>query len=55
MPPKPTITYANLSYRAIKAQNGRATLQEICVWIAENFDWYRVNEGTGWEVRTRLS
>lgn len=50
MPPKPSITYANLSYRAIKAQGGRAALQDICRWIAANFDWYQVNEGTGWEV-----
>jgi forkhead box protein K len=50
MPPKPAITYANLSYRAIKSQHGRAALQDICRWIAANFEWYRLNEGSGWEV-----
>jgi hypothetical protein len=50
MPPKPSITYANLSYRAIKSQGGRAALKDICKWIATHYEWYRLNEGTGWEV-----
>jgi forkhead box protein K len=51
MPPKPTFTYAQLCYRAIKSLDGKATLQDICGWMMETFDWYRYNEGSGWEVR----
>jgi forkhead box protein K len=50
LPSKPSITYANLSYRAIKSHGGRAALQDICRWISANYEWYRLNEGTGWEV-----
>lgn len=50
MPPRPQATYAQLCYRAINSLDGKATLQEICQWIAENHDWYRYNKGTGWEV-----
>ncbi|KAA1466094.1 hypothetical protein DENSPDRAFT_846649 [Dentipellis sp. KUC8613] len=58
MPPKPTLTYSQLCYRAIKAQGGKATLQEILTWMMDNYDWYRYNEKTtGWEksVRHNLS
>ncbi|KAH7888007.1 hypothetical protein F5I97DRAFT_1805363 [Phlebopus sp. FC_14] len=57
MPPKPQLTYAQLCYRAIKGMGGKATLQDICGWMMENFDWYRYNEGAGWEnsVRHNLS
>ncbi|KAL4075756.1 hypothetical protein J3A83DRAFT_2039554 [Scleroderma citrinum] len=57
MPPKPPFTYAQLCYRAIKAMGGKATLQDICGWMIENYDWYRYNEGAGWEnsVRHNLS
>ncbi|KAI6047075.1 hypothetical protein EDC04DRAFT_2556426 [Pisolithus marmoratus] len=57
MPPKPPLTYAQLCYRAIKAMGGKATLQDICGWMMENYDWYRYNEGAGWEnsVRHNLS
>ncbi|KAG2755736.1 hypothetical protein P692DRAFT_20826691 [Suillus brevipes Sb2] len=57
MPPKPQFTYAQLCYRAIKAMGGKATLQDICSWMMENYDWYRYNEGAGWEnsVRHNLS
>lgn len=51
MPPKPQFTYAQLCYRAIKALDGKATLQDIISWMMENYDWYRYNEKTGWEVR----
>lgn len=54
MPPKPSITYATLSYRAIKAQGGRASLQDVCRWISTNYEWYRLNEGTNWEVCSQL-
>lgn|SRR6267142_3414295 len=50
MPPKPPFTYAQLCYRAIKSLGGKATLQDIISWMMENFDWYRFNEKTGWEV-----
>ena len=50
MPPKPPFTYAQLCYRAIKSLGGKATLQDIISWMMETFDWYRLNEKTGWEV-----
>ncbi|KIJ70486.1 hypothetical protein HYDPIDRAFT_164509 [Hydnomerulius pinastri MD-312] len=57
MPPKPQLTYAQLCYRAIKGMGGKATLQDICGWMMDNYDWYRYNEGAGWEnsVRHNLS
>ncbi|KAH7916767.1 hypothetical protein BJ138DRAFT_1121570 [Hygrophoropsis aurantiaca] len=57
MPAKPQLTYAQLCYRAIKSMGGKATLQDICSWMMDNFDWYRYNEGAGWEnsVRHNLS
>ncbi|KAG8218831.1 hypothetical protein J3R82DRAFT_4509 [Butyriboletus roseoflavus] len=57
MPPKPSLTYAQLCYRAIKAMAGKATLQDICGWMMDTYDWYRYNEGAGWEnsVRHNLS
>ena len=33
---------------------GKATLQDICGWMMDNYDWYRYNEGAGWEVRQIL-
>ncbi|KAL5508381.1 FHL1 [Sanghuangporus vaninii] len=57
MPPRPQFTYAQLCYRAITALDGKATLQEICNWISESYEWYRLNEGSGWEssIRHNLS
>ncbi|KAJ4472201.1 hypothetical protein J3R30DRAFT_3523865 [Lentinula aciculospora] len=57
IPPKPTLTYAQLIYRAIKAHDGKATLQEICAWIAKEYDYYRFTDGTAWmsSVRHNLS
>ncbi|KAL0070975.1 Pre-rRNA-processing protein fhl1 [Marasmius tenuissimus] len=57
MPPKPSLTYAQLIFRAIKALNGKATLQEICAWIAKEFDYYRYVEGNAWtsSIRHNLS
>ncbi|KAI5119756.1 hypothetical protein M0805_004088 [Coniferiporia weirii] len=57
MPPRPQFTYAQLCYRAITSLNGKATLQEVCAWVSDNFEWYRYNEGTGWEssIRHNLS
>ncbi|TFY53641.1 hypothetical protein EVJ58_g9341 [Rhodofomes roseus] len=56
MPPKPPFTYAQLCYRAIKALGGKASLQEICQWIRETFDWYKYC-AKDWEssVRHNLS
>ncbi|KAI0663127.1 fork head domain-containing protein [Cubamyces menziesii] len=56
MPPKPPLTYAQLCYRAIKALGGKASLQEICQWIKDNFDWYKYCS-KDWEssVRHNLS
>ncbi|KAL0573716.1 Pre-rRNA-processing protein fhl1 [Marasmius crinis-equi] len=57
MPPKPSLTYAQLIFRAIKALDGKATLQEICNWIAKEFDYYRYVEGNAWtsSIRHNLS
>lgn len=49
MPPKPQLTYAQLCYRAIKALGGKASLQEICQWIKDTFDWYKYCS-KDWEV-----
>ncbi|PIL36847.1 transcription factor [Ganoderma sinense ZZ0214-1] len=56
MPPKPQLTYAQLCYRAIKALGGKASLQEICQWIKDTFDWYKYCS-KDWEssVRHNLS
>ncbi|KAJ3829088.1 hypothetical protein F5880DRAFT_1525883 [Lentinula raphanica] len=57
IPPKPSLTYAQLIYRALKAYDGKATLQEICAWIAKEYDYYRFIDGTAWmsSVRHNLS
>ncbi|OJT10535.1 Fork-head transcriptional regulator 2 [Trametes pubescens] len=56
MPPKPPLTYAQLCYRAIKALGGKASLQEICQWIKDSYDWYKYCS-KDWEssVRHNLS
>ncbi|KAI0637895.1 fork head domain-containing protein [Trametes polyzona] len=56
MPPKPPFTYAQLCYRAIKALGGKASLQEICQWIKDTYDWYKYCS-KDWEssVRHNLS
>ncbi|KAF9818358.1 hypothetical protein IEO21_02873 [Rhodonia placenta] len=56
MPPKPPFTYAQLCYRAIKALEGKASLQDICLWIKETYEWYRYC-AKDWEssVRHNLS
>ena len=53
MPPKPQFTYAQLCYRAIKALGGRASLQDICQWIQDSYEWYKYSD-KDWEVRTCL-
>lgn len=50
IPPKPSFTYAQLCYRAIKTLGGKGTLQDILTWIKENYDWYRWTEDKAWEV-----
>lgn len=52
MPPKPPFTYAQLIYKAIKAIDGKATLQEICTWISQTYDYYKYADGA-WMVRSR--
>ncbi|KAK2466455.1 hypothetical protein APHAL10511_002097 [Amanita phalloides] len=56
MPPKPPFTYAHLIYKAIKAIGGKATLQEICTWISQTYDYYKYADGA-WmsSVRHNLS
>ncbi|KAJ3548097.1 hypothetical protein NM688_g5338 [Phlebia brevispora] len=56
LPPKPQYTYAQLCYRAIKGLDGRGSLQEICGWIQETYEWYRWSD-KDWEssVRHNLS
>jgi hypothetical protein len=53
MPPKPPFTYAQLIYRAIKAIDGKATLQEICNWIMTAYDYYKYAD-SAWMVRQLL-
>lgn len=53
MPPKPPFTYAQLIYRAIKAIDGKATLQEICNWIMTTYDYYKYVD-SAWMVRESL-
>ncbi|KAF8738144.1 hypothetical protein AX14_011731 [Amanita brunnescens Koide BX004] len=53
MPPKPPFTYAQLIYKAIKAIDGKATLQEICTWISQTYDYYKYADGA-WMVRSRV-
>ncbi len=53
MPPKPPFTYAQLIYKAIKAIDGKATLQEICTWISQTYDYYKYADGA-WMVRSHF-
>ncbi|KIY73775.1 hypothetical protein CYLTODRAFT_416799 [Cylindrobasidium torrendii FP15055 ss-10] len=57
VPSKPTYTYTQLIYRAIKALNNNATLQEICAWIQNEFEYYRFTDSSAWtsSVRHNLS
>ncbi|KAK7060247.1 Pre-rRNA-processing protein fhl1 [Paramarasmius palmivorus] len=57
MPPKPSLTYAQLIFRAIKALDGKATLQEICNWITKEYEYYRYVEDDAWRssIRHNLS
>lgn len=50
MPPKPAFTYAQLIYRAIKSLDGKATLQEICTWIMNEYEYYRYADSSAWMV-----
>ena len=52
LPPKPQYTYAQLCYRAIKGLDGRGSLQEICSWIQETYEWYKYSD-KDWEVRKK--
>jgi len=54
MPPQPPFTYAQLIHRAIKAIDGKATLQEICNWIMTTYNYYK-NLDSAWMVRELLS
>ncbi|KAH8106276.1 hypothetical protein BXZ70DRAFT_918965 [Cristinia sonorae] len=56
IPPKPQYTYAQLCYRAIKGLSGRGSLQDICQWIQDNFEYYKYSD-KDWEssVRHNLS
>ncbi|EMD40460.1 hypothetical protein CERSUDRAFT_111060 [Gelatoporia subvermispora B] len=56
MPPKPQLTYAQLCYRGIKALGGKASLQDICQWIKETYEWFKYCD-KDWEssVRHNLS
>jgi hypothetical protein len=41
IPPKPSLTYAQLIYRALKGIGGKATLQEICAWVSDTYEYYK--------------
>ena len=49
IPPKPQYTYAQLCYRAIKGLSGKGSLQDICQWIQDNFEYYKYSD-KDWEV-----
>jgi len=50
MPPKPAFTYAQLIHRAIKDLGGKGTLQQICTWIMNTYEYYRYADSTAWMV-----
>ncbi|KAF8439439.1 hypothetical protein L210DRAFT_981807 [Boletus edulis BED1] len=33
----------------LEAIGGKATLQDLCGWMMDHYDWYRYNEGAGWK------
>ncbi|KAH8830643.1 hypothetical protein DL96DRAFT_961121 [Flagelloscypha sp. PMI_526] len=39
--PKPALTYSQLIYNALKSIGHKATLQEICAWIMDNYEYYK--------------
>ncbi|KAF9569374.1 hypothetical protein CPC08DRAFT_701870 [Agrocybe pediades] len=57
IPPKPAFTYAQLIHRAIKDLGGKGTLQQICTWIMNTYEYYRYADSTAWmsSVRHNLS
>ncbi|KAJ7774241.1 fork head domain-containing protein [Mycena maculata] len=41
IPEKPSLSFRELIQRAIKALDGKATLQEICTWIMSGYEHYQ--------------
>lgn len=50
-PMKPPLTYTTLILLSLQAfVEHKATIPEMCEWIMGEFDWYRVNKESGWQV-----
>lgn len=50
-PIKPDLTYATIIYRALAGvDRGRGTLGQVCDWVANEWEWFRMNPESGWQV-----
>lgn len=50
-PIKPDLTYATIIYRALaNVDRGRGTLGQVCDWVANEWEWFRMNPESGWQV-----
>lgn len=50
-PIKPDLTYATIIYRALaNVDRGRGTLGQVCDWVAKEWEWFRMNPESGWQV-----
>lgn len=50
-PIKPDLTYATIIYRALaNVDRGRGTLGQVCDWVATEWEWFRMNPESGWQV-----
>ncbi|KAJ9109712.1 hypothetical protein QFC19_001942 [Naganishia cerealis] len=57
-PIKPDLTYATIIYRALAGvDRGRGTLGQVCDWVANEWEWFRMNPESGWQnsIRHNLS
>lgn len=50
-PIKPDLTYATIIYRALaNVDRGRGTLGQVCDWVANEWEWFKMNPESGWQV-----
>ncbi|GHJ85488.1 hypothetical protein NliqN6_1890 [Naganishia liquefaciens] len=57
-PIKPDLTYATIIYRALaNVDRGRGTLGQVCDWVANEWEWFKMNPESGWQnsIRHNLS
>ncbi|KAJ9125460.1 hypothetical protein QFC22_000421 [Naganishia vaughanmartiniae] len=57
-PIKPDLTYATIIYRALAGvDRGRGTLGQVCDWVANEWEWFKMNPESGWQnsIRHNLS